>query len=190
MFYRVIFWLHIKLCYFKTFRENFDLKITITIILKIVNFLHVTFNLCTGRYQPYKKPNDSPTYINLNSDHPHNNMKALPDSISKRISNISSDKATFNNAAPFYNHLLSASGYKENLTYQKDLPPSIKVKPRKIIWLNPPYSVNVETNFDREILTQTLLTERYFFFFFFLSGFSFANIHDSRDSRGRGRVSI
>ena len=28
------------------------------------------------------------------------------------------------------------------------------------------------------------------FFFFFLSGFSFTNIHDSRDSRGRGRVSI
>ena len=29
-----------------------------------------------------------------------------------------------------------------------------------------------------------------FFFFFFLSGFSFTNIHDSRDCRGRGRVSI
>ena len=28
------------------------------------------------------------------------------------------------------------------------------------------------------------------FFFFFLSGFSFTNIHDSRNSRGRGRVSI
>ena len=27
-------------------------------------------------------------------------------------------------------------------------------------------------------------------FFFFLSGFSFTNIHDSQDSRGRGRVSI
>ena len=26
--------------------------------------------------------------------------------------------------------------------------------------------------------------------FFFLSGFSFTNIHDSRDSRGRGRVSV
>ena len=28
------------------------------------------------------------------------------------------------------------------------------------------------------------------FFVFFLSGFSFTNIHVSRDSRGRGRVSI
>ena len=31
---------------------------------------------------------------------------------------------------------------------------------------------------------------RIFFFFFFISGFSFTNIHDSRDSRGRGRVSV
>ena len=30
----------------------------------------------------------------------------------------------------------------------------------------------------------------FFFFFLFLSGFSFTNIHDSRDSRGRGRVSV
>ena len=29
-----------------------------------------------------------------------------------------------------------------------------------------------------------------FFFFFFLSGFSFMNIHDSQDSRGRGRLSL
>ena len=30
----------------------------------------------------------------------------------------------------------------------------------------------------------------FFFFFFFLSGFSFTNIHDSRDSRGRGHLDI
>ena len=48
----------------------------------------------------------------------------MPDSISKRVSNISSDKATFVNAVPFYNDVLSASGYEENLAYQKDLPSS------------------------------------------------------------------
>ena len=31
----------------RTFRENFSLKITIAINLKTVNFLDVTFNLCT-----------------------------------------------------------------------------------------------------------------------------------------------
>ena len=103
----------------KTFRENVGLKITITTNLKAVNLLNVTFNLCTGKYEPYKKPNDTSTYINVNSNHPPNILKALPNNILKRISNISSDKATFNNTAPSYNNVLSASGYKENLTYQE-----------------------------------------------------------------------
>ena len=52
----------------------------------------------------------------------------MPDSVSKRISNISSDKATFDNASPFYNDVLSATGYKENLTYEKHLATSARVR--------------------------------------------------------------
>ena len=104
------------------------MKITIATNLKTVNFWDVTFNLCTGEYQPYKKPNDTHTYINVNSNHRPNIIKALPDNISKGISNISSDKGKFNNAAPSYNDVLSASGYKDNLTYQQDLTPSKKVR--------------------------------------------------------------
>ena len=136
----------------RTFRENFGLKITITTNLKTVNFLDVTFNLCTGKYQPYKKPNDTPTYINVNLNHPPNIIKTLPHSILKRISNISSDKATFNNAPPSYDDALSASGYKENLTYQQDLTPSKKVRQRKIIWFNLQYSLNVGTNIGKTFL--------------------------------------
>ena len=95
-----------------TFRENFSLKITVISNLKSVDFLNVTFNLCTGKYQRYRKPNGTPLYIYVHSNHPPNTIKALPDNISKRISNISSHKATFNNAAPFYNDVLPASGYK------------------------------------------------------------------------------
>ena len=114
--------------------------------------MDVTFNICIGKYQSYKKPNDTPTYIDVNSNDPPNIIKILPNNISKRISNISSNKATFNNAAPSYNDVLSASGYKENLTYQQDLTPSKKVRQRKIIWFNPPYSVNVETNIGKTFL--------------------------------------
>ena len=67
----------------RTFRENFGLKITITTNLKIVIFLDVTFDLCTTRYQPHKKPNGTTTYININSNHPPNIIIALPDNISK-----------------------------------------------------------------------------------------------------------
>ena len=108
----------------ETFWENFGSKITIN--TKVVNFLDGTFDLCTARYQPYKKPNDIPTYFSVNSNHTPNIIKALPYRISKRISNISPDKATFSNAATFYNDALSGSGYKENLTYYRDLPHYIK----------------------------------------------------------------
>ena len=79
-------------------------------------------------------------------------IKALPNDILKQISNISFDKATFDNATPSYNDILPASGYQENLTYQQDLTPSKKVRQRKIIWFNPPYSVNVETNIGKTFL--------------------------------------
>ena len=111
--------------------------------------MDVTFNLCTGKHQPYKKRNETPTYINVNSNHLPNIIKALPNNISKGISNILSNKATFDNVATSYNDVLSASGYKENLTYQQDLTPSKKVGQRKIIWFNPIYSVNVETSIGK-----------------------------------------
>ena len=38
-----------------------------------------------GQCQPYKKPNNTPTYININSNHPPNIIKVLPNIISKRI---------------------------------------------------------------------------------------------------------
>ena len=94
------------------------------------------------------KPNDTPTYINVSSNDLLNIIKALPDNISKGIINISSDKATFNNAALFYNDVLSASGK----SYQENLPPSKKVRQRKIIWFNPPYSVSMETNTGKAFL--------------------------------------
>ena len=95
--------------YHRIFWESFGLKITITKNLQNFNFLDVTFDLCTG-YLPNKKPNENPIYINVNSHYPPNIIKALTESISKRISNISSDKAAFDNAALFYNDVLSASG--------------------------------------------------------------------------------
>ena len=42
--------------------------------------------------------------------------------------------------------IMSASGCKENFTYEQDLTLSKKVRQRKIIWFNPPYSLNVKTN--------------------------------------------
>ena len=48
--------------------------------------------------------------------------------------------------------MLSASKYKDNVTYQTDLPPSNRVRRRKITWFDPYYNVNVETNIGKASL--------------------------------------
>ena len=58
--------------FIKIFKEDFDLSITCETNLKAVNFLDVTLNLTTGKYQPYNKPDDNPLYINILSNHPPN----------------------------------------------------------------------------------------------------------------------
>ena len=96
------------------------LNLPIQTNLKIANFLDVTFNLLDGTYKPYKKPNDNPLYININSNHPSNIIKQIPTIISKRISEISSSEEIFKNAAPYYEDALKASGYEQKLSYQPE----------------------------------------------------------------------
>ena len=138
----------------KVFKEM-GLSITIAANLKIVNFLDVTFNLQNGTYKPYKKPNDNPLYININSNHPPNIIKQIPATISNRIQSISSTEEIFKKAAPYYEEALSRSGYKEKLTYSAETSNEgtrRRNRGRKIIWFNPPYSKTVKTNIGREFL--------------------------------------
>ena len=65
--------------------EQFGLKITTESNLHMVNFLDVTFDLSTGKYKPYRKPNDDPLYINKHSNHPPSILRQLPTSINKHI---------------------------------------------------------------------------------------------------------
>ena len=132
--------------------QEFNLKITIQTNLKAVNFLDVTLNLSTGTYQPYNNPNDSPLYINTKSNHPPNIIKSIHESISRRISTISSNKDIFDRAAPYYNNALSASGYSERIEYKTNTIPSTRRRSRNIIWFNLPYSINVKTNIAKKIL--------------------------------------
>ena len=64
--------------FIKIFKEDFDLSITCETNLKAVNFLDVTLNLTTGKYQPYNKPDNNPLYINILSNHPPNIIKIFP----------------------------------------------------------------------------------------------------------------
>ena len=110
--------------YISTFEKGFGLNITINTNLKVVNFLDVTLDISTGKYQPYNKPNNNPVYINVSSNYPPNILKRIPENIYTRINNISSAETTFKNAAQMYNKALHESGYKTKITYKAKTTPA------------------------------------------------------------------
>ena len=135
------------------------LNISISANLKICNFLDVTLNLTDGSYYPYRKPNNETLYIDTNSNHPPTIIKHLPAAIGGRISDMSSNKELFNKAKAHYESALKRSGHDEKLTYTERKKPaahtaqnSRKNRHRNVIWFNPPYSMNVQTNIGREFL--------------------------------------
>ena len=126
------------------------------------NFLDVSLSLTDGTYYPYRKPNNETLYIDSNSNHPPTIIKHLPAAIGRRISDIPSTKEVFNKAKPHYESALKQSGHDEKLMYTERKKPvthtaqnSRKNRQRNIIWFNPPYSVNVQTNIGREFLTSS-----------------------------------
>jgi hypothetical protein len=141
----------------KTFKDC-GLSITIDTNMKSVNFLDVTLNLSKAIHTPYRKPNNNPLYININSNHPPIILKQLSKSIAKRISETSSSEEIFNEHITAYKESLSNSGFNEQLNYtireDKTKPYKEEIRrKRNIIWYNPPYSRNIKTNIGRLFLS-------------------------------------
>ena len=136
----------------KTFKD-YGLNITIEANLHTVNYLDVTFDLQKGTYLPYRKPDNPPVYINSCSNHPPTVIKQLPKSISKRLSDLSSNEKCFEKTKPAYRDALNKSGFQEKLSYasaqnKNDKNGNTQGK-RKIIWYNPPYCANIKTHFPK-----------------------------------------
>ena len=72
----------------KIFKECV-LCITCEVNKKIVDFLDVQFNLNEQTCEPYRKPNNEPIYINIQSNHLPNIIADIPKAICKRLTNIS-----------------------------------------------------------------------------------------------------
>ena len=141
----------------KVFHDiGFDIEIQIN--LKVVDFLDITFDLNHETYKPYKKPNDTLMYINTSSNHPPQVIKQIPLSISKRLSDNSLDENIFNEAKDVYQKALKENGYTSELKF---VPKKNEKRNRKrnIIWFNPPFSKNVETNIAKKFLQ---LIDKYF----------------------------
>ena len=135
--------------------NDIGFKIDIRVMLKIVDFLDVTFNLKENSYKPYKKPNDKLLYINTESNHPPNIIKQIPININKRLNQNSSSKKVFNKSKKEYEDALKESGFKNfelKFNPQKQQPKTNKNRKRDIIWFNPPFNKSVTTNIGKQFL--------------------------------------
>lgn len=138
----------------KIFRKN-GLNITIEANKKTTNFLDVTLDLPSGSHKPYSKPDNVLQYVDVKSNHPPSVIKAIPNGINKRLSEISSDEQLFKIAAPEYQTALNKSGHKFTLEYQPPTEPDTETRrkrTRKITWFNPPFDLRVKSNVGREFL--------------------------------------
>ena len=135
----------------KVFNDN-NLKITIEANKKCVNYLDITLDLRSSSYKPFMKPRNTPLYVNYHSNHPPTILRSIPDAINKRLSNISSDRRSFDSTVPPYQEALIKSGFDCNLAFSPQPPKPKRRRNRNAIWFNPPYSANVATDISRKFL--------------------------------------
>ena len=127
------------------------LNLTISFLhLYVANFLDVTFDITSGKYGPYRKPNDDQLYIHKHSNHPTSIPRQLPMSINMRVSALSSVNQTFRNAAPTYQTASGHSNFTHTLEYIRHVrQQSHRNRQRNIILFHPSLGKNIKTNIAR-----------------------------------------
>ena len=112
-------------------KHRVTLKITAETNLVQTYFLDVTLDLKSGRYWPFRKPNDHPLYIHLLSNRPPVIKKQLPLMLATRLSQLSCDSKEFSNAVPEYVGAMRRSGHTGKLEYADNLGSKKKKKKKK-----------------------------------------------------------
>jgi len=120
------------------------LRTTIEASKQVISFLDILLKLNKGTFLPYTKPEMILQYIHCESNHQLGTAKRIITGINKRLSSLSSDKASFNQAMPQCQKELIESGYKYTLHYELTLTAARKNrKQNSILWYNPPHSVKL-----------------------------------------------
>ena len=135
--------------------NDLNLNITIEVGLTRVNFLDVTLDINKGTFKPYRKPGDKPLYVNNWSNHPPRVLDNIPQGINRRLCEISPNEDLFLEAIPPYHAELERCGYSHKLAWmdpERVQQKKLRNRSRKVLWFNPQYSLNVQTNVGREFL--------------------------------------
>ena len=82
-----------------------------------VNFLDMTLHLKEGTFEPYRKENNAPLYINRHSNHPPAIIKQMPRMIEKMWAANCSNEEIFNRHKKVVSEPLKAAGYDDMIKY-------------------------------------------------------------------------
>ena len=133
--------------------EDFGFRLDVTTDLKITDYLDITLNLYSGTVSPFRKRNQDLRYVNRGSNHPIQVFKHVPKGIEHILSNNSSNREIFERTKQEYEEALKNDGYRVNLEYKNRDRIGTQGKrnrPRKILWFNPPYNMEVVNNLGKE----------------------------------------
>ena len=70
----------------------------------------------------------------------------------KRVSNLSCNENECNKAKPLYESALKSSGFNCSMKFEAPVENARRNRNRKVIWFNPPYSLNVKRNISKVFL--------------------------------------
>ena len=127
------------------------LKVTVTVNIKKTDYLDLVLDLQSGCTAPFKKPQETPIYVNKSSSHPPCVIKKIPHTVSNRLSLLSSTKREFDNNRQPYREALKSAGHDDNIAFQNHDPASQNRRKRKrrALWWNPPFNMAVQTNLTK-----------------------------------------
>ena len=92
-------------------------KIEIMSNLKVKNFLDITLNLSENCFKPSYKDKQTPSNINVNSNHSRLIIRQIPNAVNIRIYRLSSTKKIFHENNRMYDETVEKSGFKQRLEY-------------------------------------------------------------------------
>ena len=137
------------------FREC-GLRVTITSNLEATDFLDIFLDLRMETHRVFTKEGDIPSYVHSQSNHPPNVLKNIGPAVNKRLTMLSANKDLFDQAKPLYQDALKKSKYSHDLKFGEEVETRDEgqknKRKRKIIYWNPPYSMNVKTNIGARFL--------------------------------------
>ena len=123
----------------KIFQEE-RLSITMEGNTTSVDFLDVVMDLSSGTHKPYIKPNANTRYVSQMSSHPPAILRSIPESVSKRLSVISSGEEQFNQEVRHYQTAMEENYF----TYYCHCPTQLKINSAQLEagvttkWVGPP----------------------------------------------------